>query len=516
MVELLTADQMRSIERSAIDSGNVTGLELMERAGKGVVDAILEFWPDMANRPHTAVVLCGPGNNGGDGFVIARLLQDRGWTVIVHLLGAAEHMPPDARTNYDRWMMMGACVPLSDRSPATVKTMPELVVDALFGTGLVRQVEGDAEFVLSNLDSLRRDLGVRCVAVDIPSGICADSGKAFGCEPSVDLTISFHAEKLGHRLDRAEQHCGQVIVKDIGLNSAANDTAPVDYVRLVHAPDPDSLGKPEQGQKYNQGHALVLSGGIGRTGAARLAAHAALRVGAGLVTLGVPPNAITEVASQITALMMVRIPDADALGELLWDTRLNALCIGPGLGVTKHARSLVNSALSLKRSVVLDADALTLFQNKPEELFDLLHEDAILTPHGGEFARLFPDLAESLNTEQVTGPGYSKVDAVRAAADRAGCVILFKGASTVIAAPGGHCSVNSAQFDRSAPWLATAGSGDVLAGIVTGLVARGFDPLTACETGAWLHTDCALAFGPGLMAEDIADQIPTVFRRIGM
>ncbi|MDK3072806.1 NAD(P)H-hydrate dehydratase [Sedimentitalea sp. JM2-8] len=516
MAELLTAAEMRAVERDAIASGIVTGLELMERAGAGVVDAIFEEWPDLAQGSHKAVVLCGPGNNGGDGFVVARLLQQRGWTVTAHLMGEADRLPPDARTNHDLWIGMGPCLPLSDGSLGSVKSLPDLVVDALFGTGLARPVEGDAEFLLGNLDTLRRDFGVRSVAVDIPSGICSDSGKALGCFPKVDLTVSFHSEKLGHRLEQADTHSRRVVVKDIGLHHFDPEDERHDHVWCVEPPAADLLDKPVSGQKYTQGHALVLTGGAGRTGAARLAAMAALRVGAGLVTLGVPQSAMSEVANQITALMMIKVPDAETLGELLWDTRLNALCLGPGLGLTDLPRSLIATVLPLRRPVVLDADALSMFHKTPAELFDMLHEKAVLTPHRGEFARLFPDLDQKLKQEPQKGPAYSKVDAVRAAARRAGCTVLLKGADTVMAAPDGRCSIHSAQYDRAAPWLATAGSGDVLSGMITGLMARGLAPLTACETASWLHTQCALMFGPGLIAEDIASQIPAVLRDRGI
>ena len=516
MVDLLSAAQMKEIETAEISSGAVTGLELMERAGAGVVEAICACFPDLAEGAHSAVVLAGPGNNGGDGFVVARLLAERGWRVSVHFLGDADRLPPDAKTNHDRWGRIGACLPLSDRSPGTVRSMPDLVVDALFGTGLTRPVEGDAAFVLDNLDMLGTEFGLRSVAVDIPSGICADSGKALGCCPRVDLTVSFHAEKLGHRLGQAERHSRRVVVKDIGLPRDEQAGPHPERVQLVGPPDPLRLAKPGAGQKYTHGHALILSGGAGRTGAARLAARAALRVGAGLVTLGVPPAAFAEVANQITALMVLKISDADELGELLWDTRLNALCLGPGLGLTERAQALIGTVLALKRAVVLDADALTLFKDRPADLFEMLHAGAVLTPHGGEFARLFPDLAKKLAAEPLSGPAYSKVDAVRAAAKRAGCVVLLKGPDTVIAAPDGRCSVHSAQFDRSAPWLATAGSGDVLAGLITGLMARGFDPLSACETGAWLHAESALQFGPGLIAEDLPEHLPAVLRGCGL
>jgi len=223
-----------------------------------------------------------------------------------------------------------------------------------------------------------------------------------------------------------------------------------------------------------------------------------------------------ENAANLTAIMLRQIDGALGLTELLEDARFSALCLGPGLGVRADTQAMVLTALKINRPTVLDADALTRFSSKPEVLLDILHKDCVITPHGGEFARLFPDIAEKLAAPTTTGPAYSKVDATRDAAARAGCVVLFKGADTVIAAPDGRCSLNSAQYDRSAPWLATAGSGDVLSGFIAGLMARGFAPMQAAETGAWLHVECARKFGPGLIAEDLADQLPSVFRDLGL
>ncbi|MEM6914254.1 MAG: NAD(P)H-hydrate dehydratase, partial [Pseudomonadota bacterium] len=269
--------------------------------------------------------------------------------------------------------------------------------------------------------------------------------------------------------------------------------------------------------KYAHGHALVLSGRPGRTGAARLAARGALRIGAGLVTLGVPPAAQQEVACQITSIMLTRVEDGAGLTNTLKDVRLNALCLGPGLGTGEREHALILAALEAKRPTVLDADALSfLFFDEADALFGQLHDQCVLTPHGGEFARMFPDIADKLNAAPTIGPAYSKVDATREAAARAGCTILFKGPDTVIAAPDGRCSINSAQYERAAPWLATAGSGDVLAGFITGLLARGFDPMPAAEAAAWLHVECARVFGPGLIAEDLPGMLPTVFRDLGL
>jgi len=531
MTELLTAAQMRAIETAAIESGEVTGLELMERAGRGVVEAVFEEWPELAQTSHRAVVLCGPGNNGGDGFVVARLLKEWGWDVEVFLYGNPAKLPPDAKVNYERWGgvantqnwndgyiedLLGGFV---EGDPSSFEF--HLVVDALFGTGITRTMPDDTTrtwhgFVpsVTHIPNSRRP---KFVAVDAPSGLCTDSGANLGALPT-DLTVSFHCPKVGHFLLREDHYgggpglSGTLVTKSIGLTEGAGS-------KVVKKLDGVSLAKPKwvNEHKYSHGHALILSGGAGKTGAARLAARGALRIGAGLVTLGVPPSAQMEVASQITALMMTRVEDADGLAEVLEDERLNALCLGPGMGV-ERARALLPVACGgvKPRPTVLDADALTAFVDEPDALFGMLHKDCVLTPHAGEFARLFPGISEKLNARPTKGPAYSKVDATRAAAKRAGCVVLFKGPDTVIAAPDGCCSINSAHYDRAAPWLATAGSGDVLAGFITGLLARGFNPMQAAEMAAWLHVECARSFGPGLIAEDLPEELPRVFRALGL
>jgi hydroxyethylthiazole kinase-like uncharacterized protein yjeF len=515
MTELLTAAQMRAIEQAAIESGQVTGLELMERAGRGVVEAVFEEWPELTKTSHHAVVLCGPGNNGGDGFVVARLLKEWGWEVEVFLYGDPAKLPPDARVNYERWRELGAIAPLSAAPKYAHEA--DLYVDALLGTGLRRALEGEL-FNWAADRTADLDVAAKTVAVDISSGLCSDSGRELsGSTETVlaGLTVSFHAFKLGHHLEWGPFKCGKTVVKDIGLKGN-RAVPPGNVVRLVERPT-SVFPKHTYGHKFSHGHALILTGGAGRTGAARLAARGALRIGAGLVTLGVPGSAQMEVACQITALMLRRVDDGEALSEALEDARLNALCLGPGVGV-ERARELVPVAVRAQRTpyAVLDADVLTAFRDDPKALFEMLHGKCVLTPHGGEFARLFPDIAEKLNAPPTKGPAYSKVDATREAAKRAGCVVLFKGPDTVIAAPDGRCSINSAHYERAAPWLATAGSGDVLAGFITGLLARGFAPMQAAETAAWLHVECARSFGPGLIAEDLPEELPKVFRGLGV
>jgi hydroxyethylthiazole kinase-like uncharacterized protein yjeF len=513
MSELLTAAQMRALEQAAIASGAVTGLELMERAGRGVVDAVFAEWPKLAATSHRAVVLCGPGNNGGDGFVVARLLKEWGWEVDVFLYGDASKLPPDARVNYARWCARGAIQPFA--SAPRFSHEADLFVDALFGTGLRRPLDGA---VLEWAAARMADPGVadRTVAIDIPSGLCSDSGRELATDTETvlaGLTVSFHALKLGHVLDRGPFKCSKTVVVDIGLTDSKARLA----VQMIGVPTIAKLSKVDLAHKYAHGHALILSGGAGHTGAARLAARGALRIGAGLVTLGVPPVAQMEVASQITALMLARVADADGLAGVLQDQRINAVCLGPGLG-SARAQELVPVVMGAgggkPRPTVLDADALSAFGDAPEVLFAMLHERCVLTPHGGEFARLFPDIAEKLTAPAVKGPAYSKVDATREASRRAGCVVLFKGPDTVIADPQGRCSISAAVFDREAPWLATAGSGDVLAGFIAGLLARGFSAMQAAETAAWLHVECARNFGPGLIAEDLPEQVPSVLRKV--
>jgi len=524
MTELLTAAQMRAIEKAAIESGEVTGLELMERAGKGVVEAVFDEWPELAKAPHRAVVLCGPGNNGGDGFVVARLLKDWGWEVEVFLYGTPEKMPPDARVNYERWVAIGAVAPLATLN-ATVDARPgksaDIVIDALFGIGLSRVVpEGVAT---AFLDISRGYLDGRIVAIDVPSGLCADSGRPIVPEETAPqewatmngwvgeamLTVTFHAPKLGHYGGKGPAQCGRVRTVSLGLKSQSIG------VKLC-APEARLLGK-SHGHKYSHGHALIVSGPHGRTGAARLAARGALRIGAGVVTVASPPAAMAENAARLDAIMLREVAGAEAMAALLADKRINALCLGPGMGT--GAREAGHLAVALSQgprcATVLDADALTLLALEPA-LFTALHGNCVLTPHAGEFARLFPDIAEKLNAPATRGPAYSKVDATREAAARAGCTVLFKGPDTVIAAPSGRAAINAAVYDRAAPWLATAGSGDVLAGFITGLLARGFSAFDAACTGAWLHVEAARSFGPGLIAEDLPDELPKVFRALGL
>ncbi|MGB3316077.1 MAG: NAD(P)H-hydrate epimerase, partial [Albidovulum sp.] len=515
MTELLTAAQMRAIEEAAIASGEVTGLDLMERAGRGVVEAIFGEWPELRATSHRAVVLCGPGNNGGDGFVVARLLKEWGWELEVFLYGDPEKLPPDARVNYERWVGIGEVKAyIVARDETCLDT--EVLIDALFGTGLTRAIDRTARGILAMLTESHDPISelsqrrLRTVSIDVQSGFDADSGHLLEEQPPKDwyegywsdLTVTFERARVGHflladpnRYLLGRPTNGRLVVKSIGLDRhvSLNEDEVVGVLATLPWTYRSQLEKQHLDHKYTHGHALVLSGGAGKGGAARLAARGALRIGAGLVTVGCPPEALVDNAARLDAVMLRPVADADAFGRELEDKRITALCLGPGLGTGDHGRGLVARALAVpdlirdlshgdgdpgagagtavdvRRALVLDADALTILARDPD-LFAALHPNCVLTPHAGEFARLFPDIAEKLAAPATKGPAYSKVDATREAAKRAGCVVLYKGPDTVIADPTGRCSINSAHYDRAAPWLATAGSGDVLAGFIAGLL----------------------------------------------
>lgn len=517
-MQLLTAAQMRAIERAAIDGGEATGLELMERAGRGAVEAIFEWRPELAAAPGKAAVLCGPGNNGGDGFVVARLLKGKGWAVEVLLHGEEAKLPRDAAENCRRWREMGEVAPLTEESGGSIRAS-DLFIDALFGTGLTRPLEGAAAILAEKLGE--GGGARRHVAIDAPSGLCMDSGRALGAAFFAELTVTFHRAKQGHFVGDGQGRCGRVKTVDIGLEghspSPDADRADIAEVFSDHCPAEARLPK-QSAHKYAHGHALVLAGGVGKGGAARLAARGALRIGAGLVTLGSPPAAIVENAARLDAVMLARIADPEALAAALKDERINVVALGPGMGVGEATAAMVRAALvdpPADRGAVLDADALTSFAAAPEDLFALTTgKSVVLTPHLGEFRSVFPDIHGKLTAPAVTGPAYSKIDAAREAAARAGCVVLLKGPDTVVADAERRAGVVSAQYERACPWLATAGAGDVLTGMIAGLLARGFETKPAAETAAWLHQEAAIAFGPGLIAEDIPEMLPHLFRNM--
>ncbi|MGI4877547.1 MAG: NAD(P)H-hydrate dehydratase [Janthinobacterium lividum] len=468
MPPVLDAAGTRAAEAAAIAAGT-PALVLMERAGAAAATAILRF-----GAPAQLVVACGTGNNGGDGYVVARHLAAAGVAVTV---AAAD--PPatgDARTMAARWT--GPTVALAAATPAAG------LVDAVFGIGLSRAVGDDLREPLARLAAAAH---VR-IALDLPSGLSGDDGADLGVAVRADLTVAFGTRKPAHLLDPGRSWCGRVVVAGIGLDASA--------ARLWATARPPSLEPGDDSQKYSRGAVLVLGGPAGHGGAARLASRAALRVGAGLVMLAVPAGALAENAGRLDAVMVCEAADPGALAAAFRRQRFAAIAAGPGFGSDPAGLPRLWGALDEALPVVLDADVFTLFAGAPDRLAAGLRGPAVLTPHAGEFARLFGDL-----------PG-DRIARVRAAAARIGAVVLLKGAATVIAAPDGRAAINV----HATPWLATAGSGDVLTGIVAGLLAQGFDPFEAACAGAWLHGDAGRRCGPGLIAEDLPDMLPAVLR----
>jgi ADP-dependent NAD(P)H-hydrate dehydratase / NAD(P)H-hydrate epimerase len=478
--EIISVAQMRAIDEGAAAAG-VSTMTLMENAGRAAAEAIVQRFS-----PRPTAVLCGPGNNGGDGWVVARTLRALGWRVWVETLVPRDQLKGDAATAAAEWS--GETFAIGEDNP-----MPELFVDALFGAGLSRPLEGEAARLAKALAGAPE----RVVAIDVPSGLDGDTGEAREdlCFRA-GLTVTFVRKKPAHVLMPGRAFCGEVVVADIGAPEEV--VAKQDVLLRENDPSLWRLPWPDpEAHKHARGHAIVASGGQARTGAARLAARGALRAGAGLVTVLSPPKAIAENAAQLTAIMVREAKDETAYAEAARTAQ--CLAIGPAFGTGNTHYKLLCAAIEAhpRCPLVLDADALTL-------LSPITHgftERDVMTPHVGEFRRAFPGIYSSSET---------RVDAARAAAAYARCVVLFKGPDTVIAAPDGRVIVNT----TGTPFLATAGAGDVLAGLIAGLIAQGMESFEAAAAGAWLHGRAGEQIGPGLAAEDISEQIPVVLNAL--
>jgi hydroxyethylthiazole kinase-like uncharacterized protein yjeF len=480
--EILTVEQMAMADRAAI-AGGTPGIELMERAGRAVADAIVSRFA-----PRPVVILAGPGNNGGDGYVAARWLSGWGWPVRVEAL--APPRADDARAAAARWA--GPSAPLAQGAKWPGAVSGELVIDALFGAGLDRPLSADLGRLAFSLERS----GATVVAIDVPSGLSGDSGRALsGVCLKAELTVTFHRRKPAHVLQPGRGYCGEVVVADIGLES-------VGAALFENTPDlwRGRFPWPDVGaHKHSRGRLIVISGEAWNTGAARLAARAGLRVGAGLVTLLSPPEALMVNAAHLEAIMLKAFEtdlDMEAAGA-----DADCAIIGPAAGVNDVTLTNVMALARTGAALVIDADALTVFRDDPGELFSILDRDDVLTPHPGEFERVFPGLLRESS---------ERISATRAAAARSQSVVLLKGPDTVIAASDGRAAVNM----NGSPWLATAGSGDVLAGLIGGLIAQGMESFEAACAGVWIHAACAEAFGPGLISEDLPGLTPLVLKRL--
>lgn len=515
MLELLTTTEMSEADRLAVAAG-VPSLELMERAGVAVADVA----GAMVGIGARILVLAGPGNNGGDGFVAARRLAEQGYRVRLALLGERGALEGDAAVMAARWHG-----PVEPVGAATIRDC-DLVIDGLFGAGLSRAIEGAAADAIAAVNAS----GVPVLAIDVPSGVDGTTGAPTGPVIEATRTVTFFRRKPGHLLLPGRRLCGPVTLADIGIPAAVLDTvAPQTF---ANAPALWRAALPSvapEGHKYSRGHAVVVSGPAESTGAARLGARGALRIGAGLVTVASPRSAFPINAAHLTAIMLKPFEVPEGLAGILADKRLNALLIGPGAGVGPMVARMVEIALGSGAACVLDADALTSFSDAaagsgdappattrfgflpgaaeratwhPERLFEATKSNprrpVVLTPHDGEFKRLFGHLPDV-----VAG---SRLERARRAAVVSGAIVVLKGADTCIAAPDGRATIN----ENAPPWLATAGSGDVLAGFITGLLAQGAPAFEAAATAVWLHGAAAQLKGRGLIAEDLPEAVPAV------
>jgi hydroxyethylthiazole kinase-like uncharacterized protein yjeF len=492
MIELLTPNEMAECDRLTI-AGGIAGIALMDKAGRAVADAVARH--PLGTR---VVVVAGPGNNGGDGFVAARVLAERGYPVTMLLLGEISALNGDAAAAAKLWKR-----PVEPARPEALAGAG-VIVDALFGAGLNRAVEGQARTLIEAMNAS----GAPIVAVDLPSGINGASGAVMGAAVKARESITFFRRKPGHLLLPGRLHAGAVRVADIGIPESVLERVRANTFANGPALWGSAFPIPRlDGHKYSRGHAVVVSGEVSFTGAARLAARGALRAGAGLVTLATPRAALLVNAIASLAVMVRAADGAAELRELLADKRLNAVALGPGLGVGALTRDLVAAALDGVRAVVLDADALTSFAEEPDTLFAAIAarpgRPVVLTPHQGEFGRLFKKPAQEADNT-------SKLTLARSAARASGAIVLLKGADTVIATPDGQAAIN----ENAPAWLATAGAGDVLAGMVAGLLAQGMPAFAAACAAAWLHGEAASEAGPGLISEDLPDKFPAVYRRL--
>ena len=484
MTELLTPHEMYEADRLTI-KGGVPGIDLMEAAGLACAEFIRTL-----SEPCPVCVVCGPGNNGGDGFVIARLLVEAGWPVKLLLAGDPALLNGDAAEAAKAWK--GEVLPAqADKLDGAM-----LMVDALFGAGLSRDIDGE----LADLINAFNEADAVRVAVDMPSGVDGSSGRVRGTAVDADHTITFFRAKPGHYLEPGRSRRGALHLVDIGIADDVLHT--IEPMCRLNAPDEFAKFIPSPGasaHKYSRGSALMVSGDAWNTGAARLAAMSALRVGAGLATMAACEAALPILASHLTAIMLRQADNARELARLLGDKRITACGIGPACGVGHDTIEKVQCVLASGCAAVLDADALTSFEGNAELLFDAIRakpdRPVILTPHEGEFARLFKDISK---------PDESKYERVIDAAKASGAVIVLKGSDTVIAGSDGRSAINA----NAPAWLATAGSGDVLTGLCLGLLAQGVPAFEAAGCAVWLHGEAANRFGPGLIAEDLPGSIP--------
>jgi ADP-dependent NAD(P)H-hydrate dehydratase / NAD(P)H-hydrate epimerase len=485
---LLTTAEMTAVDAAAVASG-LSIDTLMAAAGKAVADATPYGQP--------IAILCGPGNNGGDGYIAACVLRERGADVKVFASGPPRGAGAASRAAS---LWQGPVHTLADFLPSR----DMIVIDALYGAGLTRPIYGAAASAIARLNAS----GAKVIAVDIPSGLDGDSGQTLGPVVRADRTVTFFRAKPGHYLWPGRALCGELIITDIGLDEThvARIASPSIFRNAPALWWPVAPQLAADAHKYQRGHCLVISGPELQTGASRLSAQAALNAGAGAVTLAGGRESLRVHATHVTAIMLREAKTTAELGAFLAATRFQSGIIGPAAGVSQQTREMIDVLLASGLPLVLDADALTVMVGHLDTLASRAgHAPLVLTPHAGEFGRLF---AEPLATEAVYAAlpqslRVSKIEMARAAARLIKGVVVFKGIDTVIADGDGRASINC----NGGPELATAGSGDVLAGLIGAHLAQGMPAFEAAAAAVWLHATCGAAYGTGLTADRLVNII---------
>lgn len=477
---LLSCAEMRKAEERSCTVGNHTFFDLMQTAGRAIATEVQEHYAQ-----GNVLVLCGTGNNGGDGYVAAEALRQEGWPVTLVALGDAK--TDEAKKAASLWQgdVKSFSLVLLDST--------DVVIDALFGTGLSRPLDREAARIVEAVN----ESDIPVVAADIPSGVHGDSGEVSGAAIKADITVTFGWKKLGHALMPGLEYSGDVILADTGMHEDA--LAEIKPKAFENHPDLWRDHMPcykRSGHKYNRGHSLIM-GAAEMTGAARLAARAAQRIGAGLVSLGVPSDAWGVYASSCESIMVKRCDSPQFLKNLLNDSRIDSIGIGMGFGTESDRIDYIREILAQNLPSVLDADALTALVADSNHFEEILGPNCVLTPHEGEFKRIFGPFTEKM---------WGKVAKTAHMARRFRCVVLLKGADTVICGPEGQVCVSS----NAPPWLATAGSGDVLAGMISGLLSGGMPPFEAACAAVYYHSEAAHILGPYLIAEDLIEVLPEV------
>lgn len=478
MIELLTPKQMALADNLAIARG-ISGIQLMQNAGDVLFHAVRDHFQNTTN----VLIVCGIGNNGGDGFILAERLCNSGCKVSVCIIGDISQIKGDARLALH--LLPASVAQLQDPNWDQF----DLIVDGIFGAGLTRDIVGAYADIVAQINKSP----AKVLAIDLPSGINGATGQISGCAIEADLTATFFRKKPGHVLYPGQEYCGQVVVGQIGIaDDVLEDIAPDLFhndpeLWSQHFPTPQVMG-----HKYSRGHTLGISCPIEKSGAIRLAAQAALRIGSGLVTIAAPTDTLHAHAARTDVLMLAPTDSPDQLITLMNDPRLNSICVGPGLDPDETTRELVLTILDHDLSVVLDAGALSAFSDSPQILHDAISKrgnNTVLTPHDGEFNRIFPTLRSTTN----------KLEKARLAAEMIGATLILKGPDTVIADSGKRAAIS----DNGSPWLATAGSGDVLSGTISGLLAQGMPEFEAACAAVWFHSEASQIAGPGLIASDL-------------